>query len=143
MQKKDIVAGWSHMDKNVFFNKQKKLLKGFFTAWVLIAAGIIGSGMIMLLTPMSIRTGSYVIVAAAAAGGFLFGAAAASAMGKRGLAVGFAAGLILSMSILAVYLLFFGVSVDPSFNYLPLLLPAASGSIGGLYGVSQAHRKQG
>ena len=96
----------------------------------------------MLLTPMSIRTGSYVIIAAASAGGFLFGTAAASAAGKRGLAVGFFAGVILSLSILAAYLLFFGIAAEPSLNYFPLLLPAVSGAIGGLAGVSRAQKKQ-
>ena len=142
MCKKGIVAGWK-MDKNIFLNKQKKLVKGFFSAWILIAAGILGAGVAMLLTPMSIRTGSYVMIAAASAGGFLFGNAAASAVGKRGLAVGFCAGVILSMSILAAYLLFFGMAAELSLNYIPLLLPAASGGIGGLFGVSQAHKKQG
>ena len=128
--------------KNRFSNKQKKLLKGFLSAWILIAAGIIGAGIAMLLTPVSIRTGSYVIIAAASVGGFLFGTAAAAAAGKRGLVVGFCAGVVLSMSILAAYLLFFGITADLSLNYLPLLLPAVFGAAGGIYGVSRAHKKQ-
>ena len=128
------------MDKNIFLSKQKKLLKGFLSAWILIAAGIIGAGIAMLLTPVSIRTGSYVIIAAASVGGFLFGTAAAA--GKRGLVVGFCAGVVLSMSILAAYLLFFGITADFSLNYLPLLLPAVFGAAGGIYGVSRAHKKQ-
>ncbi len=40
--------------------------------------------------------------------------------------------MILSLTILAAYLLFSGVAADQSLNYLPLGLPAAAGAAGGL-----------
>ena len=122
------------MDKNVLLSKQKKVLKGFLSAWILTAAGIVGAGIAMLLTPMSVQTGSYVIVAAASAGGFLFGRAASSAVGKRGLLVGLLSGLILSLTLLAAYLLFFGMMTG-SVDLLPLLFPTAASCAGGMAGV--------
>jgi len=44
--------------------------------------------------------------------------------------------MILSLTILAAYLLFFGVAADQSLNYLPLGLPAAAGAAGGLFGMA-------
>ena len=124
------------MDKKMMIDRPMKILKGFLAAWVLIALGIVGAGIVMLLTPAGIKTGSYIIIGAASAGGFLCGSSASSAVGRRGLIVGLISGMILSLTILAAYLLFFGVAADQSLNYLPLGLPAAAGAAGGLFGMA-------
>ena len=116
------------MDKKMMIDRPMKILKGFRAAWVLIALGMVGAGLVMLLTPAGIKTGSYIIIGAASAGGFLCGSSASSAVGRRGLIVG--------LTILAAYLLFFGVAADQSLNYLPLGLPAAAGAAGGLFGMA-------
>ena len=90
-------------------DRPMKILKGFLAAWVLIALGIVGAGLVMLLTPAGIKTGSYIIIGAASAGGFLCGSSASSAVGRRGLIVGLISGMILSLTILAAYLLFSGL----------------------------------
>ncbi len=123
------------MDKKIWWNRAKKILKGFLAAWVLTALGMIVSGAAMMLTPVSVRTGSWIIVASASAGGFLFGRASSAAVGRRGLPVGLTAGLILSLSMLAAYLLFFSPLVDGSLNLLPLLFPVSAASFGGISAV--------
>ena len=71
------------MDKKMMIDRPMKILKGFLAAWVLIALGIVGAGLVMLLTPAGIKTGSYIIIGAASAGGFLCGSSASSAVGRR------------------------------------------------------------
>lgn len=117
-------------------DRPMKILKGFLIAWVLIALGIVGAGMILLLTPAGIKTGSYIIIGAASVGGFLCGTSTSGAVGRRGLIVGFLSGMILSLTIFAAYLLFFGIAADQSLNYLPLGFPAAAGAVGGIFGMA-------
>ena len=131
-----ILRGVSKMDKKLTVGRPLRILKGFLAAWILTAAGIIGSGFVMLLTPVGTEGGSYIIIGAASAGGFLCGSASSSAVGRRGLVVGLMAGVILSLTLLVFYLLFFGVAADLSLNYLPLLFPAAAAAAGGVFGVS-------
>lgn len=114
------------MDKKMMIDRPMKILKGFLAAWVLIALGIVGAGLVMLLTPAGIKTGSYIIIGAASAGGFLCGSSASSAVGRRGLIVGLISGMILSLTILAAYLLFFGVAARSVSE-----LPASGTSCGG------------
>lgn len=66
------------MDKKMMIDRPMKILKGFLAAWVLIALGIVGAGLVRLLTPAGIKTGSYIIIGAASAGGFLCGSPASS-----------------------------------------------------------------
>ena len=123
------------MDKKMMIDRPMKILKGFLTAWLLIALGIAAAGMVLFLTPAGIKTGAYIILGAASAGGFLWGTSASAAVGRRGLIVGLICGIILSLTIFAAYLLFFGVAADRSLNYLPLGLPAAAGAVGGIFGM--------
>lgn len=143
LPRNEILRGVKKMDRKMTAERPLKILKGFLAAWILTAAGIIGSGFVMLLTPVGIEGGSYIIIGAASAGGFLCGAAASSAVGRRGLVVGLMTGVILSLTILLVYLLFFGTTANSSLNYLPLAFPVASAGVGGIFGVSRTHSFSG
>lgn len=126
------------MDRKVMLNRIKKIIKGFLNAWILIAAGILAAGLVTLLTSAGLKTGSYIIIGSISAGGFICGLSASSAAGRRGLLVGAAAGMILSLSVLAAYLLYFGPAVENSLNILPLTLPVGTGAAGGIFGISAA-----
>ena len=52
-------------------------------------------------------------------------------------------GLILSLTMLLVYLLFFGAAANSSLNYLPLAFPAVSAGVGGIFGVSRTPSSSG
>ena len=80
------------MDKKMMIDRPMKILKGFLAAWVLIALGIVGAGLVMLLTPAGIKTGSYIIIGAASAGGFLCGVAADQSLNYLPLGLPAAAG---------------------------------------------------
>ena len=42
------------MDKKMMIDRPMKILKGFLAAWVLIALGIVGAGLVMLLTVIGV-----------------------------------------------------------------------------------------
>ena len=49
--------------------------------------------------------------------------------------MGLLAGIILSLSLLAAYLLFFGMTLNDSLNLFPLIFPVGAASFGGISGV--------
>ena len=50
-----MLRGGRKMDKKMMIDRPMKILKGFLAAWVLIALGIVGAGLVMLLTPAGIK----------------------------------------------------------------------------------------
>ena len=125
------------MDKKISWDRPKKIIRGFLAAWFLTALGMTAAGIAMMITRYLrvVHTGSCIIIASASAGGFLFGRACASAVGRRGILVGLLAGIILSLSLLAAYLLFFGMTLNDSLNLFPLIFPVGAASFGGISGV--------
>ncbi len=130
-----MVYGVNIMDKKISWDSPKKIIRGFLAAWFLTALGMTAAGIAMMITPVGVHTGSCIIIASASAGGFLFGRACASAVGRRGILVGLLAGIILSLSLLAAYLLFFGMTLNDSLNLFPLIFPVGAASFGGISGV--------
>lgn len=123
------------MDKKISWDRPKKIFRGFLAAWLLTLLGMVTAGIAMMAAPVSVRAGSYIIIAAASAGGFLFGRISAAAVGRRGILVGMLAGSMLAASLLAAYLLFFGLTLNGSLNCFPLLFPVGAASFGGISGV--------
>jgi putative membrane protein (TIGR04086 family) len=116
----------------------KKASKGFAAGMLLAAAGILLSGLFLMLTEMKMETSQIIIMIFITAGAFINAFMFSSAVGRRGLLTGLCAGFIYLASILICFALILGSRDAITFRLVLFTAPLAVSAAAGILGVSRS-----
>ncbi len=125
------------MEKTNILSGIKKTVKGFCTAIFAAAAGVCISGAFAAVTSMKLESAPLVIMAFVTVGAFVNGACAASAIGKKGLVVGTAAGLFYTACIITCMSLVSGCTDIMSARLALFAFPVAASAAAGILAVGR------
>lgn len=115
----------------------RKGLKGFTAAVAAAAAGVLISGLMLFFTAMGIDSSTGIIIAFITVGAFINGYTAASAVGRKGLITGIAAGVIYVGALTVFFALTAGTGAPSAGRAALLAIPVAASGAAGVLGVGK------